>query len=126
MSQDDAEPTIMHSTSTKEAALRYAQENALPINATIEVRDMNDRPHTYRVERSFRSQGMLDGGGVRMREILPPLRGGGIAAKEDHIMHARTPSQAALLFAHEADLPPGTHLRVESQPGQVQFFQTPK
>ena len=69
MSQDD-QTAIVHSTSTKEAALRYAQENALPINATIEVRDMNDRPHTYRVERSFRSQGMLDGGGVVTWQLL--------------------------------------------------------
>lgn len=125
MSQDD-HTTIVHSTSTKEAALQFAHEHALPINATVEVRDLNDRPHTYRVERSVRSRGMLDGGGMRMREILPPLRGGGTAAKEDHIVHARTPAQAALLFAHEADLPPGTHLRVETQPGQVQFFQTPQ
>jgi hypothetical protein len=124
MSKDDT--TIVHGTSTKDAALRYAHEQALPINATVEVRDINDRPHTFQVERSIRSQGLLDGGGIRMREILPPLRGGGQAKKKDHIMHARTPAQAALLFAHEADLPPGTHLSVESQPGQKQFFQTPK
>ena len=126
LSHVDEATTIVNSSSTKEAALEYARTHTLPINATVEVRDMNDKLHTYRVERSVRSQGMLDGGGIRMREVLPPLRGGGMPSKTDHIMHARTPQQAALLFAQEADLPPGTHLRVEAQPGQVQFFRTPK
>jgi hypothetical protein len=119
--------SIVHSTSTKQAALRYATEHALPIDATVEIRDLHDRAHTFRVERSVRSQGMLDGGGIKLREIMPPLRGGGQAAeKRDHILDARTPAQAALLYAHEAELPPGTHVRVEAQPGQVQFFRIPQ
>jgi hypothetical protein len=117
--------TIVHSHSTKQAALTYAKEHALPIDAILEVRDLNDRAHTFRVERSSRSQGMLDGGSIRMREIMPPLRGGGIAPKKDHIVDARNPAQAALLYAHEADLPPGSHVSVDIAPGQVQFFRIP-
>lgn len=122
--------TIVHSHSSKAAALSYAEKNMLPIDALVEVRDLNDKPHTYRVERSIRSQGMLDGGAIQMREVLPPLRGGGVgggaAAQRDHILDARSPEQAALLFAHEADLPPGSHVRVEAAPGQVQFFRIPE
>ena len=128
MNHDEESATIVNSTSTEQAALQYAREHALPIDATVEVRDMNDRPRTYRVERSNRSQGMLDGGGMRMREIMPPLRGGGNAPQtqpRDHIIHARTPEQAALLYAHEANVPPGTHVRVETRPGMVQYYQTP-
>ena len=76
----------------------------------------------------------LDGGGVMVRSVLPPLRGGGGEYQEDphgvaggeHILHARTQAQAALLFAKEANLPPGSYVSVEAQDGRKTFFHTPE
>ena len=92
---------------------------------------MDDKPHFFLVERSARSAGMLDGGGIRVRSVLPPLRGGDRAnlagpSQGDHILHARTQAQAALLFAKEANLPPGAYVSVESADGQKTFFHTPQ
>ena len=123
--------SVYNSTSPTQAAIAYAHEQNLPIGARLEVRDMDDKPHFFLVERSARSAGMLDGGGIRVRSVLPPLRGGDRAepagpSQGDHILHARTQAQAALLFAKEANLPPGAYVSVESADGQKTFFHTPQ
>ena len=68
--------SVHNSSSPTQAAITYAREQNLPIGARLEVRDMDDKPHFFLVERSARSAGMLDGGGIRVRSVLPPLRGG--------------------------------------------------
>ena len=120
--------SVHNSASPTEAAITYARENNLPIGARLEVRDMDDHPHYFLVERSARSAGMLDGGGIRVRNVLPPLRGGDMAGpyQGENILHARTQAQAALLFAKEANLPPGAYVSVESPDGQKTFFHTPE
>lgn len=127
--------TTFNANSAEQAAMQYAQTQNLPIGAKIEVNDIHDTPHHFRVERSTRSHGMLDGGGVRLRRIMPPLRGGGmpqdgadenVVYNRDHILHARTKAQAALLFASEANLPPGACVSVESEDGGKTFFRTPQ
>ena len=126
------EETVYNSSSPTQAAVAYARAHNLPIGARLEVRDVEDQPHFFLVERSARSTGMLDGGGIRVRSALPPLRGGDRAAvpagpaQGEHILHARTQAQAALLFAKEANLPPGAYVSVESQDGQKTYFHTPQ
>ena len=119
--------TTFNSTSPEQAAMQYAQTHNLPIGSKIEVNDIDDNPHHFRVERSVRSHGMLDGGGVRLRRIMPQ---DGVnentVYNTDHILHARTKAQAALLFSKEANLPPGACVSVESEEGGKTFFRTPQ
>ena len=129
---------VLNSSSPSQAAIHYAQAQGLPIGAKLEIRDVDDTPHYFVVERSARSTGMLDGGGVRVRRVPPPLRGGAAAEAEeaeeaafsihgkDHILHARTMPQAALLFAKEANLPPGAYVSVENADGTKNYFRTPQ
>ena len=131
---------VLNSSSPSQAAIRYAQAQGLPIGSKLEIRDVDDTPHYFVVERSSRSTGMLDGGGVRVRRVPPPLRGGAAEEGEedkageaafsihgkDHILHARTMPQAALLFAKEANLPPGAYVSVENTDGTKNYFRTPQ
>jgi hypothetical protein len=121
-----------YSISPERAAIQYAQDQALPIGTKMEVRDLNDVAHRFIVERSSLSRGMLDGGGIRIRSLPPLLRGGGQdpgtphgAEPTDNIVHARTQAQAALLFAAEAKLSPGSYVSVQAPNGKTTFFQTP-
>lgn len=132
MSHDTPSGNILRAQDPYSAALTFAERDNLPMGARIEVRDMDDRPVNFIVERSNRSQGMLDGGRAQVRRVPPPLRGGGAAAdadedEADHIVHARTMAQAALLYAKEAGLTPGSYVRVEHpQNGQGVYFRTPQ
>ena len=120
---------VFNASSPTQAAVRYAQENNLPIGAKLEIHDLDDTPHHFIIERSARSAGMLDGGGVRVRRVPPPLRGGGAEqahGQDENIVHARAMPQAALLFAKEANLPPGAYVSVEDADGTKNYFRTPQ
>ena len=120
---------IIHGADAQQVAQTYAQKYALPLGAKISVTDVDGKEVQYEVERSMRSYNMQDGGHVQIRETprMPPLTGGGAVPKtleRDHVIDARNPSHAAMLFARESGVPAGTHLYVTDPQGRGTYFET--
>lgn len=120
---------IIHGKDTRQVAQTYAEKYALPLGAKISVTDIHGQEVQYEVERSMRSYNMQDGGHVKIMEApsRPPLTGGGAVPKaleRDHVIDARTPSHAAMLFARESGVPAGTHLYVTDPQGRGTYFET--
>lgn len=120
---------IFHGASAQQVAQDYAEKYALPLGAKISVTNIHGNDVHYEVERSMRSYNMQDGGHTSIREVprMPPLTGGGEVQKtleRDHVIDARNPSHAAMLFARESGVPAGTHLYVTDPQGRGTYFET--
>ena len=123
---------IIHGANAQQVAQTYAQKYALPLGAKISVTDVDGKQVQYQVERSMRSYSLQDGGQVKIQETprMPPLTGGGGGGavpktlERDHMIDARTPSHAAMLFARESGVPAGTHLYVTDTQGRGTYFET--
>lgn len=124
----DTHSTIVHGESPLDVAFEYAKHNHLPIGSRVEVVDAAGKALNFTVKRSSLSSRMMDGGDVQL--VKTPLTGGGGAAEDalerDHIIHAQSPAQAAMLFAREANLPGNSYVRVSTQDGKhYQHYSTP-
>ena len=126
--------TVLHGETPLQVAFNYAQQQQLPLGAQVEVTDINGQPKNFTVVRSELSRQMRNGGELQLAETPPQLLTGGGSADDSHdilernfIIHASSPSEAALLFAAEARLPELSHVRVSSMDGKNhQYYRTPE